>query len=92
MDLKADYDRFMKATEDHLVPAQEGKKDRQLSNLILSCAVCNRLKGNFIPGGLDAVKDRRAYISAVRDYIYKRRGERMKEFTQVTHPEQVEYQ
>ena len=92
MDLKADYDRFMMATEDHLVPAQDGKKDRSLANLILSCTVCNRLKANFIPAGIDVAKDRRTYIAAVREHIYKRRSERIKEFMQVTHPDQSEYQ
>jgi len=92
MDLKADYDRFMMATEDHLVPSSKGGKGRSLENLILSCTVCNRLKSNFAPAGIDPAKNRREYIAAVRDYIYKRRSERMKEFMQVTYPEQTEYQ
>ncbi len=33
MDLTADYDRFMMATEDHLVPASIGGKSRNLENL-----------------------------------------------------------
>ena len=35
MDLKADQDRFLTATEDHLVPASKGGKGRNLENLIL---------------------------------------------------------
>src|SRR5664279_135833 len=70
LDLKADYDRFMMATEDHLVPASKGGKGRDLENLILSCAVCNRLKANFAPDGIDAKKDRRKYIAAVRKHIH----------------------
>src|SRR5260221_11726314 len=92
MDLKADYDRFMMATEDHLVPSSKGGKGRSLEKLILSYTVCNRLKSDFAPTGIDAAKDKRKYIAAVRDYIYKRRSERMKEFMQVTHPDQTEYQ
>jgi len=93
LDLMADYDRFMMATEDHLVPESKGGKGRDLQNLILSCAVCNRLKGNFVPDpALDSKKQRREYIAAVRAHIMKMRGDRMKEFTQVTHPGQIDYQ
>jgi 5-methylcytosine-specific restriction endonuclease McrA len=92
MDLTADYDRFMMATEDHLIPASKGEKGRNLDNLILSCMVCNRLKSNFVPESVDAVKERRKYIAAVREYIYKRRSEKLKEFMQVTHPDQIDYQ
>jgi 5-methylcytosine-specific restriction endonuclease McrA len=92
MDLTADYDRFMMATEDHLVPVSKAGKGRNLDNLILSCMVCNRLKTNFVPESIDAVKERRKYIAAVREYIHKRRSEKLKEFMQVTHPDQSDYQ
>lgn len=93
IDLKADYDRFMMATEDHLVPASKAGKKRDLSNLVLSCTVCNRLKGHFVPEPpIDPVKEKRNYIAAARVFIMKRRAERMKEFMQVTHPGQDEYQ
>ncbi len=92
MDLKADYDRFMMATEDHLVPASKGGKGRNLENLILSCTVCNRLKANFAPLNIDPAKERRSYIAAVRSHIHQRRSDRMKDFMQVTHPGQVDYQ
>ena len=92
MDLKADYDRFMMATEDHLIPISKGG-GKSLENLILSCTVCNRLKSHFVPEpAIDSVKEKRKYITAVRAYIMARRSERMKEFMQVTHPEQSEYQ
>jgi len=93
LDLKADYDRFMMATEDHLVPASIVGKGRDLDNLILSCAVCNRLKGHFVPDpAIDPKVERRKYISAVRAHIMARRSERLKDFMQVTHPGQVDYQ
>lgn len=93
LDLKADYDRFMMATEDHLVPESKGGKGRDLQNLLLSCAVCNRLKGDYVPDPvLDSKKQRRQYIAAVRAHVMKRRSERMKEFMQVTHPGQIDYQ
>jgi 5-methylcytosine-specific restriction endonuclease McrA len=91
MDLTADYDRFMMATEDHLVPVSKGEKARKLENLILSCMVCNRLKSNHVPESVDVTKDRRKYIAAIREYIYKRRSEKLKEFMEVTHPDQSDY-
>lgn len=91
MDLTADYDRFMMATEDHLVPVSKGGIGRELENLILSCMVCNRLKANFIPDSIDAAKERRKYIAAIRQYIYRRRSEKLREFMQVTHPDQSDY-
>jgi 5-methylcytosine-specific restriction endonuclease McrA len=93
MDLKADYDRFMMATEDHLVPESKGGVGRELANLLLSCRICNGLKANFIPDPpLDPVKDRRNYIAAVRAHIMKRRSDRLKEFMRVTHPGLKDYQ
>lgn len=92
MDLTADYDRFMMATEDHLIPASKGGIGRNLENLILSCMVCNRLKADYAPELVDAIKERRKYIAAVREYIHRRRSEKLKEFMQVTHPDQSEYQ
>jgi 5-methylcytosine-specific restriction endonuclease McrA len=91
MDLTADYDRFMMATEDHLVPASKGGEGRNLENLILSCMVCNRLKANYVPESVDATKERRKYIAAIREYIYRRRSEKLKEFMEVTHPDQSDY-
>jgi hypothetical protein len=93
LDLKADYDRFMMATEDHLVPGSKGGVGRELSNMVLSCRVCNGLKANFVPEPpIDPVKDRRKYITAVRAHIMKKRSERLKEFMQVTHPGLADYQ
>ena len=93
LDLKADYDRFMMATEDHLVPGSKGGAGRELGNLVLSCRVCNALKANFVPEpAIDPVADRRKYIAAVRTQIMKRRSDRLKEFMQVTHPGMKDYQ
>lgn len=93
LDLKADYDRFMMATEDHLVPDSKGGMGRDLANLVLSCRVCNGLKSDFVPEpAIDAVADRRNYIVAVRAHIMKRRSERLKEFLKVTHPGMKDYQ
>jgi 5-methylcytosine-specific restriction endonuclease McrA len=93
LDLKADYDRFMMATEDHLVPGSKGTYSRDLENLVLSCRTCNSLKGNFVPlASLDHRKQRRQYITAVRAHIMAKRSERLKEFLKVTHPGLGDYQ
>lgn len=44
-----------------------------------------------VPQPRDAIKERRKYIAAMREYIYKRRSEKLKEFMQVTHPDQSDY-
>jgi hypothetical protein len=44
-----------------------------------------------IQGATSATKERRKYIAAIREYIYKRRSEKLKEFMQVTHPDQSDY-
>jgi len=93
LDLKADYDRFMMATEDHLLPGLKGGYARELENLVLSCRTCNSVKGGFVPDPpLDLKKQRRQYISAVRAFIMTRRAERLKEFLKVTHPGISDYQ
>lgn len=92
LDLKADYDRFMMATEDHLLPESKGG-DRNLSNLVLSCRTCNSFKSNFIPNPpIDLKKQRRQYIAAVRAHVMNKRAERLKEFLKVTHPGMSDYQ
>ena len=93
LDLKADFDRFVMATEDHLVPQSKGGVGRELENLILSCTVSNRLKSDFVPEPpIDAKAERRKYVAAVRTHIMKRRAERLKDFMKVTHPGISDYQ
>ena len=93
LDLKADFDRFVMATEDHLVPQSRGGQGRDLENLVLSCTVCNRFKANFVPDPpIDPKTERRKYIATVRAYVMKRRSERLKDFMKVTHPGISDYQ
>lgn len=93
LDLKADYDRFMMATEDHLCPGSRGGYAREMDNLVLSCRTCNSPKGSYVPDPpLDHKKQRKQYIVAVRAYIMTRRAKRLKEFLQVTHPGMTDYQ
>jgi CRISPR/Cas system Type II protein with McrA/HNH and RuvC-like nuclease domain len=92
LDLKADYDRFMMATEDHLLPGSKGSYARELGNLVLSCRTCNSLKGNFVPDPpIDLKKQRRQYITAVRAHVMAKRAERLKDFLKVTHPGMLDY-
>ena len=92
LDLKADYDRFMMATEDHLLPGSKGG-GRVLENLVLSCRTCNNLKGNFVPDPpIDLKKQKRQYITTIRAYVMGKRAERLKEFLKVTHPGMSDYQ
>ena len=93
LDLKADFDRFMMATEDHLFPGSQGSYARELDNLVLACRTCNNLKGNFVPEPpIDPRTQRRQYITAMRAFIMGRRAERVKEFLKVTHPGMPDYQ
>lgn len=93
LDLKADYDHFMMATEDHLVPVSKGGQGRELENLILSCTICNRLKSDYVPiPVIDPKSERRKYIAAIRAHIMQRRSDRLKKFMQVTHPGLTDYQ
>ena len=93
LDLKEDFDRFMMATEDHLIPSSKGGQARDLENLVLSCQTCNRLKSDFIPNPpVNLKKQRRQFITAVRTHIMSKRSERLKEFLKVTHPNLADYQ
>ncbi len=93
LDLREDVDRFMMATEDHLSPASKVGHARDLENLVLSCQTCNRFKSDFVPNPpIDPKKRRKEYITAVRAHIMSKRGERLKEFLKVTHPDRPDYQ
>jgi CRISPR/Cas system Type II protein with McrA/HNH and RuvC-like nuclease domain len=92
LNLKADFDRFMMATEDHLVPVSKGGTN-DLDNLLLSCRTCNGLKANFTPPEtLDAESRKREYIGAVRKHIMEWRAKRLNDFLKVTHPGIADYQ
>ena len=84
--LLADFDTWMTAQEDHLVPAGETSPE----NLVTACFACNILRGNFTPQGLDCTPETRgAYIRAIREEIMKRRARKTREFIYWTHPNTV---
>lgn len=79
-DLLADFDSFMLAEEDHLVPTTKGGLDIQ-ENIVIACAVCNRLKGNYAPDtGFDPAK-RNEYIISIRLYVMGERAKHMDTFS-----------
>lgn len=93
LDFRGDFDRFMMATEDHLVPSSKTGKRRDLENLVLCCLACNRLKADYTPAKpIDSRKQRQEYVRNVRDHIMQKRSERLREFMRVTHPGQTDYQ
>ena len=93
LDLKAGFDLFMMATEDHLVPISKGGSSHEVENLVLSCRTCNSLKSNFVPvPPLDPKKQRKQFITAVRKHILAKRSDRLTEFLKVTHPNLTDYQ
>lgn len=79
-DLLADFDAFMLAEEDHLVPLGRGGADEQ-DNIVIACAVCNRLKGSHVPDIPFDPARRNEYIAAVRRFIMEQRAVRMETFS-----------
>ncbi|MBB1089656.1 HNH endonuclease [Lysobacter sp. SG-8] len=77
-----DFETFQTSQLDHLVP---GAGD-DLSNLVLSCFVCNNLKGKHVPPGVDPSADRVAYIQQVRAHVMSERANKMQDFASWTHP------
>ncbi len=47
-DRMSDFEAFMSAEEDHLLPKSEGRL-HEPRNIVVAGAVCNRLKGRFKP-------------------------------------------
>ena len=85
--LLVDFETFMITEEDHLVPKSSGG-EHELYNVVTSCAVCNRLKGTYVPKKIKLNKNNRdKYIADIRKYIMIKRSEHMADFTTWTHPE-----
>jgi 5-methylcytosine-specific restriction endonuclease McrA len=84
-DLMVDFDTFMIAEEDHLVPLSENGTDEP-SNIVTACAVCNRLKGSFVPSPEYVAAKRAKYIEIIRSKIMERRANKMADYATWTHP------
>jgi len=88
-DMLSDFEIFMSAEEDHLIPSsKEGKNDP--SNIVTSCNVCNRLKGAYYPEGI-ATDEIAKIIDNVREYIMKKRAQKLKDFMSWAIHEQEQY-
>ena len=102
-DLMSDFEAFMIAEEDHLIPKSKDGP-HEIQNIVTACAVCNRLKGTFIAEELQQLDDQesrrefikkildnpkswRKYIEEVRAHIMERRAELMVYFASWTHPQ-----
>lgn len=83
-DLLADFDSFMLAEEDHLVLISKNGKD-EIDNIAIACAVCNRLKGNYVPDSQYDPSKRKSYIEACRAYIMNQRLKHMATYSEWVH-------
>ena len=79
-----DFDTFMIIEEDHLVPLSEGGEDRS-DNVVIACAVCNRLKGDYVPDTKLTEANRIEYIAEIRRHVMKQRANKMKDYASWTH-------
>lgn len=78
-DLKADFDSFMMAEEDHLIPSgRPGADDPR--NIVIACRVCNSLKGTFTADESFDPNEVEKYIRAARNHIMVKRAEKMEIF------------
>ena len=79
-DLLVDFDIYMSAHLDHLVPQAKGGDDSE-ENKVLACSVCNILKGDFDPRSASAASGgMQALLRASRLHIAKRRAEKIEEY------------
>lgn len=78
-DLKADFDSFMMAEEDHLVPrGYPGADDPK--NIVIACRVCNALKGRFPKDKSFVEEKKNQLIADAREYIMAMRAKKMEIF------------
>jgi len=84
-DLMVDFETFMIVEEDHLVPSSKGGP-HEAANIVTTCAICNRLKGDFAPDEEYSKEKRVEYIAKIRSHIMARRAERMADYMSWTHP------
>jgi len=89
-DMLSDLDTFMSVEEDHLLPKSAGGDATDPANIVTSCNVCNRLKGNFKPESIQP-SDRGEYLAAVRAKISSRREQKLKEFLSWAIPDEKDY-
>ena len=78
-DLKADFDSFMMAEEEHLIPrGSPGADDPE--NIVIACRVCNALKRRFPANESFDIGRKDEFIAAARKYIMEMRAKQMEIF------------
>jgi 5-methylcytosine-specific restriction endonuclease McrA len=75
-DLLVDFETFMSAEEDHLIPISKGGLDEK-PNIVMACHLCNLLKANWYPEGGKKMS-RKEYIDAAREHILSSRMKHMR--------------
>ena len=83
-DMMVDFDTFMIIEEDHLLPLSQGGEDIP-ENVVIACAVCNMLKGDYAPGTKLTEANRIEYIAEIRKHIMSQRANKMKDYASWTH-------
>lgn len=79
-DLLVDFDIYMSAHLDHLVPSTKGGGDSD-ENMVLACSVCNILKGNFDPRSTAAEPGgKQELLHSARVHIANRRVEKIEQY------------
>lgn len=79
-DLLVDFNAYMSAQLDHLVPSSKGG-DGSDENRVPACSVCNILKGDFDPRPSAAEpRGKKELLHAARVHIAKRRAEKIEEY------------
>ena len=72
-DMLTDFDTFMTAQEEHLIPRSKDGEDDQ-DNIIIACFVCNVLRKNWLPDGYEKLS-KPELLHAIRQEIFRRRAE-----------------
>lgn len=83
-DMMTDFETFSITEEDHLVPRSAGGEDVP-ENIVTACAVCNRMKGQYVPSSPYEMLGREAYIEDIRSHIMAQRARHMRDFASWTH-------
>ncbi len=81
------FDTFMIIEEDHLVPLSKGGEDIS-DNVVIACAVCNRLKSDHVPDVRLTADNRTQYIAEIRRHVMSQRAKKMADYVSWTHSRQ----
>src|SRR5665213_3447034 len=79
LDILKSFDAFAASHLDHLKPRSAGGADDDIWNRVISCGVCNSLKGSFDPceGASTTSTSFDSCVQKSREFIFsKRTGER----------------